>query len=207
MVPSEIQVAAELGVSQGTARRAMDEMASESLLVRRQGRGTFVACLDDARILFRFFRMVADDGERVLPDSRVLSVGRRPDPEAAERLRLAPGSDVIDIERVRYLDRMACIHERVALPASMFPGIEDGPPLPNNIYALFATRYGVTVAGATERLKAVAAGPRQAELLGAAPGEPMLAVDRLATGLDGALVEWRRSWCRTSGHHYHADLG
>lgn len=206
MVPSEAQVAAGLGVSQGTVRKAMDEMAAENLLVRRQGRGTFVACLDDARVLFQFFRIVSDDGERTLPDSRVLSVSRGTDPEAASRLGLAPDAGIVCVERVRSLGVVACIHERIALPADMFPGIEAGPPLPNNIYALFATRYGVTVAGARERLKAVAAGPRQAELLGAAEGEPMIAVDRLATGLDGASVEWRRSWCRTIGHHYVNDL-
>lgn len=206
MVPSEVQVAADLGVSQGTVRKAMDEMAAESLLVRRQGRGTFVACLDDARILFQFFRIVPDVGERALPDSKVLSVSRVIDPEAAGRLGLASDAPIVDVERVRYLGDIACIHERIALPAVLFPDIESGPPLPNNIYALFASRYGVTVAGARERLKAVAAGPRQVELIGASPGEPLMAIDRLATGLDEAPVEWRRSWCRTVAHHYVNDL-
>ena len=206
MVPSEGQVALDLGVSQGTVRKAMDEMTAESLLIRRQGRGTFVAMLDDARILFQFFRIASDDGVRVFPDSRVLGVVRARDPEAAKRLGVRAGSEVVGIERVRYLGDVACIHERIALPASLFDGIERRASLPNNLYALFASDYGVTVAGARERIKAAAAGPRQSELLGAAPGEPLISVDRVATDLEGATVEWRRSWCRTVGHHYLNDL-
>ena len=42
VLPSEMEIAADLGVSQGTARKALDEMESENLVVRHQGRGTFV---------------------------------------------------------------------------------------------------------------------------------------------------------------------
>ena len=64
LLPSEPDIAADLGVSPGTVRKALDEMSAESLLVRRQGRGTFVARHDDERILFQFFRLVPDSGAR-----------------------------------------------------------------------------------------------------------------------------------------------
>ena len=61
-IPSEGELAARFNVSQGTVRKAIDEMASENLLIRRQGKGTFVASHDDPRSFYRFLRLVPDDG-------------------------------------------------------------------------------------------------------------------------------------------------
>src|SRR3954449_5070932 len=74
LLPSEPELAVDLGVSQGTVRKALDEMAAENLVIRRQGRGTFVARHDDARILFQFFKLLPDSGEKRFPESCVLSV-------------------------------------------------------------------------------------------------------------------------------------
>src|SRR3954454_12128089 len=173
LLPSEPEIAAGLGVSPGTVRKALDEMSSESLLVRRQGRGTFVASHDEERILFQFFRMVSDNGERRFPQSRVISVSvAKADARAAARLGIAPKETVVTIQRVRSLDGRPCIHEHIVLPRALFPGIERLKDLPNNLYALYSTKYGVTIARGSESLKAVAAGARQVELLQCEPGEP-----------------------------------
>src|SRR4051795_3999467 len=103
LLPSEPEIAADLGVSPGTVRKALDEMSSESLLVRRQGRGTFVASHDEERILFQFFRMVSDKGERRFPESRIISVSSaKVDERAAARLGLSVKDSVVTIERVRF---------------------------------------------------------------------------------------------------------
>jgi len=73
-LPSEMELAAEVGVSQGTVRKALDALASENLVIRRQGRGTFVAEHDEARILFQFFKLVPDRGESRFPESRIVHV-------------------------------------------------------------------------------------------------------------------------------------
>lgn len=206
LLPSEAEIAAELGVSAGTVRKALDEMSAENLLVRRQGRGTFVVRQDEDRILFQFFRMVPDGGERRAPESRIVSVATvAADAAAAGRLGLADGAPVIVIERVRFLGGEPCIHEWITLPGALFPGLAERE-IPNNLYALYATAYGITIARANEQLKAVAAGERQAALLGAAVGEPLIAIDRLALGLDGTSAEWRQSHCRTQNFHYTNDL-
>src|SRR5215208_4371574 len=88
VLPSEPEIAADLGVSQGTVRKALDEMTAENLVIRRQGRGTYVARHDDARILFQFFKLVPDSGERSFPDSRVLDVRKSAVPKAADMLRV-----------------------------------------------------------------------------------------------------------------------
>jgi GntR family transcriptional regulator len=207
LLPSEPEIAAGLGVSPGTVRKALDEMSSESLLVRRQGRGTFVASHDEERILFQFFRMVSDKGERRFPESRIVSVSvAKADARAAARLGIATKDSVVTIERVRSLDGRPCIHEHIVLPRALFPGIERIRDLPNNLYALYSTRYGVTIARGSESLKAVAAGRRQIELLQCEPGEPILLIDRVALGVDGTRAEWRRSLCRTDRSHYLTEL-
>ena len=206
MLPSEFEIAADLGVSQGTVRKALDEMTGENLLVRRQGRGTFVARHDEERILFQFFKLTSDDGKRRFPESRVLDVRVvRASPEACGRLGLAAGDKVIQIERVRSLEGATCIAEGMVLPQRLFSSLEHRD-LPNNLYELYASEFGVTVARASERLKAFAAPPRVARHLDVPVGAPLLSIDRIAFGIGGTPVEWRVSLCRTDGFHYLCDL-
>ena len=206
-LPSEPDLATTLGVSPGTVRKALDEMTAENLLVRRQGKGTFVARHDEERILFQFFRLIPDEGERRFPESRVMAIkSAEADAVAAERLGLFRGEPVTAIERVRSLDGLPCIHERIVLPTALFPDLAERDDLPNNLYELYSAAYGIKVARATEQVKAVAADRRQAEVLGVREGEPLLAVDRVAFGLDGARAEWRLSLCRTDRFHYLCEL-
>jgi GntR family transcriptional regulator len=206
MLPSEIEISADLGVSYGTVRKALDEMSAENLVVRRQGRGTFVALHDEARILFQFFKLSPDSGERSYPDSRVLSVRVTAcDEEAARRLALRRNASVVVIERVRTIADRPCVFERITLPRAMFPRIEKRR-LPNNLYELYRSSYGVTIARATERLKAVAAESSTAKQLGLVAGAPLLSIDRVAFGIDGRPAEWRLSLCDTTAIHYLSDL-
>jgi len=208
-LPSESRLAAELKVSQGTVRKALDDLAAQNLVVRRQGRGTFVAAHSADRSLFHFFRLVGDDGERKLPSSRMLDC-RRGMAGAAEaaRLELAPGALVLRIDRLRLIRDQPAIIERIVVPQALFPGL-DGPdhrPLPNTLYDLYQREYGVTIGRAAEQLKAVGASPEDAELLHLRTGAPLLEIDRLALDLDGRPVEWRLSRCVTEHLHYAAEL-
>ena len=206
MLPSEQVLAAELGVSQGTVRKALDALVGENLLVRRQGRGTFVALHDERRILFQFFRLVSKTGERRFPESRVLRIGRgEANSTERARLALAAGDRVVRIRRVRALAGHPCIAESIVLPDALFPGLISRP-LPNNLYGLFAEKYGIGIARASERLKAVALSCSDASLLGVAPATPVLSIDRLALAIDGRKVEWRVSRCLTTHVYYALDL-
>lgn len=205
-IPSEFQLAAEIGVSQGTVRKALDEMATENLLVRRQGRGTFVAAHDEARILFQYFKLTPDDGVRRFPDSRVISASAGPaDMMMSERLGMLQEASVIIVRRVRDIDGKPAIAETIVLPADLYPGILDGP-IPNNLYDTFARRFGVTIARAQEQLKAVGLGAEDAALLERPVNHPALSIDRVAYGLNGRPAEWRVSVCLTETSHYLSDL-
>lgn len=206
MLPSEPALAAELGVSQGTVRKALDALTAENLLVRRQGRGTFVARHDERRILFQFFRLAPDQGERQFPESRVLAVtAAAANIRERARLALPAGARVIRIRRLRSMGSRASIAESIALPAALFPGLA-ARALPNNLYGLYAEEYGVSIARASERLKVTNLSRADATLLEVAPGTAALLIDRAAIAIDGRPVEWRLSRCLTRHLHYVSEL-
>jgi GntR family transcriptional regulator len=205
-LPSETDIATDLRVSQGTVRKALNELAEENFVVRRQGKGTFVARHDEERILFQFFKLTPDNGISEFPDSRILSVTvESADAGTTEALSLRTGSRVVRIERLRSLAGRICILERIALPRALFPTIEKRD-LPNNLYELYRSLFGVTVVRARERLKAVTAVKRDAKLLGLPHGVPLLSIDRRAFAVDGRPIEQRLSLCHTDVLHYFSDL-
>src|SRR4029077_13524263 len=63
-IPSEMELAARFRVSQGTVRKAIDELAAENLVVRRQGKGTFVATHAEQHVRYRFLKLMPDSGDR-----------------------------------------------------------------------------------------------------------------------------------------------
>lgn len=205
LLPAEPRLAKEFGVSQGTVRKALDRLADRNLLVRRQGKGTYVASYTPERALFHFFNLVGDDGDRQLPLSRLLSrrcglAGRI----EQTRLGLSGGDKVVRIVRVRSLQARPVLSERITVPRELFPGLDTLPEaaLPNTLYALYESEYGVSVMRAEERLKAVSADADDAEHLGVPVGSALLEVDRVARGHDQRAVEWRVSRCATTRHHY-----
>jgi len=208
-LPSEFGLAAEFKVSQGTVRKALDELAAQNLLVRQQGKGTFVAQHTQQRALFHFFHLVSDDGARALPGSRVLSLKTaKADRGEAQRLALRTGTPVVRLKRLRLLGGKVAIFERIVLPAARFPNFVQRLPkdVPNEVYHYYEDGYGVTVARAVEKLKAVAATAEEAKALRLTKAAPLLEIDRVAYTLDDIAVEWRLSRCSTEHHHYLSEI-
>jgi GntR family transcriptional regulator len=206
-LPSEQALASKLGVSQGTVRKALDSLVVEQLIERRQGKGTFIAEHTQERALFRFFRLTLPDGTRAIPVSAGETVRRRPARDLeARRLDLATAAPVIEINRVRLIDGEPTIVERIALPATLFPGIERRTPLPNALYALYQHDYGQNIVAAEEQLRADAAGKDDARRLGLPTGAPLLHIERVGIAVDGTRVEFRVSRCDTRRLHYAVTL-
>lgn len=202
ILPSEGQLAAELGVSQGTVRKALDALTADSLLVRRQGRGTFVAEHDDKQSVFRFFKLRPDGAGAGTPQSRVTAIAETSaSVDERDRLSLVRAARVVRIERLRLLDGRLCLIETIAVPSTMFPGIA-AMELPNTLYSLYASRFGITIATANERLKAIVLPAGKAALLEVPEGTPALEIDRVAIDLEDRPVEWRLSTCLTGELHY-----
>ena len=193
-LPSEQALARELSVSQGTVRKVLDALTAEKLLERRQGKGTFIAENTQERALFRFFRISRPGGERALPASggEKIKVRASRAPDQA-KLDLSRGDKVVEIMRTRILDGRPAIREVIVVPAALVPGLEARAPLPNTLYSLYQTVYGLNITAAQEELSAEIADAEDARVLGVEPGSAILSIDRLAVSLEGLKVEWRRS--------------
>ncbi|MBC7503080.1 MAG: GntR family transcriptional regulator [Herminiimonas sp.] len=210
MMPSEVELATRFKVSQGTVRKAIDELSAENLVIRRQGKGTFVATHHEARAQFRFLRLAADAGETHTPDNRIIEVRRlRAPAEIARLLELKSGDAVIFIKRVQSFDNAPTIVDELWLPGLLFKGltaerlIEYRGPM----YGLFETEFGTRMIRAAEQVRAVGASAEVATLLAVAPATPLLSVERISYSYDDHPVEVRRSVYLTTRHHYQNALG
>jgi GntR family transcriptional regulator len=209
LIPAEPDLAAELGVSPGTVRKALAGLERRRLIERRQGRGTFVAEHTSERALFHFFRVVDLGDAKHAPTSLVLDCRTTVStPEEAAALALDPGAEVHKVERIRAIADQPVILERILLPAARFPGFA----LPvlrlmtEELYVLYQRDHGVTIARAEERLAAIAASPEQAAKLMLDPGAPLLEIARAAFDVSDKPVERRVTWLDTRMHRYHASL-
>jgi GntR family transcriptional regulator len=209
LIPSEIELAARFKVSQGTVRKAIDELAAENLVVRRQGKGTYVATHHEARAQFRFLRLVPDVGEPHYPENRIIEVKRQRAPlEVARLLDIKAGDSVIFIKRVQSFDGLPTILEELWLPGTIFKGLtfERLTEYKGPMYGLFETEFGTHMIHAAEKLRAVGAKPEEAELLSVEPHTPLLSVERVSYTYGDRPVEVRRGLYLTERHHYQNAL-
>ncbi len=209
-IPSELDLATRFGVSQGTVRKAIDALAADNLVVRRQGRGTFVAThTEEKASMFRFLRIRRNDGRDEYPASRLVDVRRgKASSEVARALEFKTGDAVITVRRLLEYGGHPAVLDEIVVPALLFKGLTRGKVerYPGSMYGLFETQFGVRIVRAQEKLSAVAADPARANLLRIAAGTPLLAVERVTYTFGDKPVEWRRGLCSTRNHHYLNDL-
>ena len=198
-LPSEIALAKEYGVSQGTLRKALNALTREKRLVRYQGKGTAVDVLDEDSSLFPFFLLSDRNGKRVYPLSQIYGV-RLATPSDAERaaLELAPDAKVIHIDRVRMLNDFPVINERVALPTARFPHFNfEFDKVPNTLYEHYQIHFGITVAHATEQIEVTMPDSGDLKRLNIERNHPLLLVTRTSFDLQDRPVEFRISRINT----------
>jgi len=208
-IPSEMDLAARFKVSQGTVRKAIDELAAENLLVRRQGKGTFVATHEEKKVQFRFLRLAPDDGEPAGAQRRFIDCRRlRAPSDIARALQLKSGDAVVQVRRVLSFRGAPVVLDDIWLPGQLFKGLtaEKLSDYRGPMYGLFETEFGVRMIRAEEKIRAVAADAAAAELLGLREGAPLLSVERLSLTYDDKPVELRRGLYNTASHHYRNEL-
>ncbi len=208
-IPSEVELAARFRVSQGTARKAIDALASEHILVRRQGKGTFVASHSEPSYQYRFLRVTPDSGEKPHPQNLFFGLERgKASGDAAHALGLRPGSPVMGFKRVMSFGGRPMILDDIVFAPGQFPGLTlaELEEFAGSVYSFYETVFGVRMIRAEERLRAVAADSFAAAHLKVAQGAPLLCVERIAFTYGDKPVEWRRGLCRTDGFSYYNEL-
>ncbi|GGY03132.1 GntR family transcriptional regulator [Paludibacterium paludis] len=199
-LPSEWDLAAELGVSQGTVRKALTALVSDGLLYRRQGLGTFVS------------ETPGDWGEGAMLTPGLFN--ERPDPlvqeligvsrshasdEMADALQVRRSAPLVRVRQLWRLGGVVVALDDAYLPAESFEGLDARwiRQAGGGVHAALQQRFGVRARCVGEQVRAVVPPREESLLLGLDPEEPALAVLRLSAGMDGAPVEWRQRYCRS----------
>mgnify|MGYP003334421629 CR=1 FL=1 len=212
VIPSEMELAARYRVSQGTVRKAIDELAKDHLLVRRQGKGTFVATHAEQQVQFRFLKLKPDNPDATPPSAaqrHIIDCKRQRAPQAvAQALGLRNGDAVYQVRRVLSFESVPTIFEDIWLPGTAFKGLtterlnQDTRPM----YAMFESDFGIRMVRAQEQVRAVLPDTTQARDLGLLQPLPLLSVERVAYTYNDAPMEVRRGLYRTDRHHYFNTL-
>ncbi len=207
-IPSELELAARFGVSQGTVRKAVDELAADNLLVRRQGKGTFVATHAEEKIQYRFLRLTPDKGAEALGRQLLDCKRQRAPAWIARLLQMRAGDAMVEVRRLLHSGGQPVVLDEIWLPGDLFKGLTTerlsqhrGP-----FYGLFEAEFGVHMIRAEEKIRAVAADVDSAAHLQVPPGTPLLSVERLSFTYGDKPVELRRGLYNTSSHFYRNEL-
>ena len=208
-IPSESRLARQFDVSIGTVRKAVDELVAEKILLRQQGRGTFVATHTEDRTLFFFFHIVGKDGSKELPVTEMLSFRReKAGADDAARLEIRRGSRTLRIHNLLKLGAKPVIFDDIVIPAALFPDLDEKTfgKRDGTIYGLYQARYGINVIRISERLSAANPSQSIAALLRIPQRAPALVIKRVAYTYNDAPIEYRVSWVNTDAHEYLSDL-
>lgn len=208
-LPNESELARRFEVSIGTIRRAVDELVADHILVRQQGRGTFVGKLDRDRFMFQFFKIEGRDGRREFPQLRLHAFARaRASAEEARMLGIAAGTAVFCIDNILSLQGRPVIHDHIVIDARSFAGLsaESFAGRDGTIYELYQSGFGITIVGADERVRAEAVDAPSAALLGLPAGTPVLRIERVARTFDHKPAEFRISTVDSRDFDYVSQL-
>lgn len=207
-IPSEARLAERFDVSIGTVRKAIDELTAERILVRQQGRGTFVASHTQNRFLYHFYHVIGEDGIKRFPSPELLQFRRiRAESHVAGRLGLEKGARVIHARNLLRIEGEPVEVNDIYLNAESFEEM-DRDVFSNRqgtIYQLYQERFGLNIIRTNEQLRAVAVAAPEARLLRLEENAPVLQVDRIAYTYHSEPVEYRCSLVNTTHHVYQSD--
>jgi GntR family transcriptional regulator len=205
-LPAERDIAAITGLSRVTVRKAIEALVAQGALLQRRGSGTFVAPrverLEQAlSVLTSFTEDMARRGKSV--ESVWISRSIQfPAPEEVMALGLGAGDRVSRLERVRRSDGVPLAIERASIPTGILP---DPEAVGTSLYAMLDT-LGHRPVRAVQRISAANLGPRDAELLGVAPGAAGLRIERIGYLASGRVVEFTRSVYRGDAYDFAVEL-
>jgi len=208
-IPPEKKLCERFGISIGTLRKAVDELTSSGMLIRHQGRGTFVARHSHDRYLFFFFHLMGHDGYKEYPAVEFLNFETiEADSYAAQALNISAGAPLCHVSnRLSLRDEVISLDE-IYLPQALFESLSEAKLLvrQTTLYQMYQDDFHLTVMRAEERVRAVLATAAQAKLLNIKTGTPLLQIVRIAYTIDNKPIELRYSFAETSKCEYRPDV-
>jgi GntR family transcriptional regulator len=196
--PSELDLARDYGVARITVRRAISELVRDGVLVRRPGKGSFVAAPKIERELVDVASFSARmQAVGVETTARVLDVRTMPaTAELARLLTIAEGAPVMRLQRVRLTRGEPTVLETSHIPLDRCPGIVDEDFVANSLYQILADRYGLHPASSHKTLELTYASQSEGRLLEVAPGSPLFLLQAVVSAADRTVLEYAKTLYR-----------
>ncbi len=204
-LPTEKELSQRYGVSIGTVRRAMADLVAEKVLVRQQGRGTFLAPFDSSRMLNSFWHIVRKDGVREVPIVQTLRFEEGTANEhAASRLKIKTGDPIYRILNLMLMGGSPTLIDALQIPKALFPNLTHAQFVERDstIYDLYRNEFGISVVKTVDQVGAVSADLDSARKLELPMGTPLLEIVRVAYTFDERPVELRRSLLHTEKYEF-----
>ncbi len=209
-IPSEPLLAKKFKVSVGTVRRAVNELVAENILIREQGRGTFVISHTEDYMLNVFFRIESKSGKRELPKSNLISFNKvKPSKFVSNLLKINTNEKIYKIKTILTFNGSPAIVDEIYLPEKIFPNLEPSFFSERNgtLFKLFQERYGVTVFKTKETVVAECPSDEIARLLNKNSKDPILKITRVAYAYKDTVVDLRIRFVDSSNYRYFNTLG
>jgi GntR family transcriptional regulator len=207
-IPSERQLAGNLGVSRLTVRAALDELVREGYLLRRRGAGTFVAEPKVAKEMT--ITSFSEDmrGRGLTPGSRTLELHVVPAGARLGRiLHVSPAEPVVVAKRLRLADGEPMAIELLHVRESLFPGLSAGDLEQDSFYELLTRRYGIEIIGGEQTVEPTVTDEEESETLGVPLHSPALLFERVTRSPNGDIVEFTISIYRGDRYRIVSELG
>ena len=208
-IPSEMALAKKYNVSQGTVRKAIDDLTADKILIRRQGKGTFVSSHNEENIQLRFLRLTEKSGKKEKLENKLISFEReKASNQIAKALGVNTSSTLISIKRLLTFNGKPLILDFIKIPSVFFRGLtsEKVVEKKGSMYRMYETDFGIQMLHADEKIKAVLSNKESSDLLGISLSSPLLSVERLSYTYDAKPIEWRLGLCVTLDHYYKTEL-
>ncbi|KCV65722.1 UbiC transcription regulator-associated domain protein [Bordetella bronchiseptica 99-R-0433] len=204
-LPGDNELASQFGVSVGTVRRAIAELVSERIVIRQQGRGTFLAPYDTSRMLNSFWHIERRDGVVDVPlvSTHGFSQAQATE-EVAQKLALQPGDPVFVIRNSMTMQGTPVLLDTIYVPVRTFEGLtrEKLSARDATIYDFYREQYGINIVKTIDRVSATVADKDSAKRLGCKLGAPMLRILRVAYSFGDTPIEYRCSLLDSENHEY-----
>jgi GntR family transcriptional regulator len=202
VLPNELVLAQEFGVSQGTVRKALDTLEAEKIVTRKQGQGTFVVDHATEEMAIRFSNLYDDNGNRIAGTIGWQQTEKaKATPSECKHLDVMPEDDVFRCKRTRVHNNATFFYEEATIPSRRMPklNIDD---LDSYRITPLAQLHGVSLRHAREKVTIVMATPDIAHHLDVEISTPIFMLDRIIVSLANDPIEWRVAWGHLRDMHF-----
>lgn len=206
-LPPERELSERFEVARETLRRTLRELEEEGLLERKQGAGTFVSgqpVLKQPQLL-SFSEEMQERG--LTPSSELLSSRRiAAGAKLAQRLKIVPGSPVLELKRLRMANGEPMALETVYLSQALLPGLEPQDLARGSLYELLERQFGLQIRSASQQIQATVLSEEEAQALDVPPYSPSLLIERLSVSASGEIVEYAKSLYRADRYRFEIQV-